>query len=76
MTKEKLSRRLEALREELRTGQDMEAELEGRLGQLRATLLRIGGAIQVLEELLAEEPPKPGTPESEISIAPSSEVAT
>jgi hypothetical protein len=50
--KEKLSQRLEALRAELKTGQDMEAELEGRLGQLRATLLRISGAIQVLEQLL------------------------
>jgi hypothetical protein len=53
--KEKLSRRLEALRAELKTGQEMEADLEGRLAQLRATLLRISGAIQVLEELLAQE---------------------
>lgn len=68
MTKEKLSRRLEVLRGELKTGQEMEAELEGRLGQLRATLLRINGAIQVLEELLAEEPSKAGAShESEIS---------
>jgi hypothetical protein len=53
--KEQLVQRLEGLRAELRAGQQMEAELEGKLAQLRATLLRISGAIQVLEELLAEE---------------------
>jgi hypothetical protein len=57
--KDKLSRRLEALRAELKTGQEMEAELEGRLGQLRATLLRISGAIEVLEELLGHDTAAP-----------------
>jgi hypothetical protein len=76
MMKEKLTRRLEALRKELKAGQEMEAELEGRLGQLRVTLLRISGAIQVLEELLAEEPPQPVELESETLIAPNSEVAS
>jgi cell division septum initiation protein DivIVA len=50
--KEKLSERLEQLKAELKTGQQMEAELEGKLAQLRTTLLRISGAIQVLEEML------------------------
>lgn len=50
--KEKLTQRLEELKSELKSGQEMEAELEGRLAQLRGTLLRISGAIQVLEELL------------------------
>jgi hypothetical protein len=60
--KEKLSQRLDVLRAELKTGQEMEAELEGRLSQLRATLLRISGAIQVLEELLDQDTPKPDAP--------------
>ena len=62
---QKVSQRLEGLRAELKAGQQMEAELEGRLTQLRETMLRIGGAIQVLEEFLAEE----NSPESENSEA-------
>ena len=64
---QKVSQRLEGLRAELKAGQQMEAELEGRLTQLRETMLRIGGAIQVLEEFLAEE----NSPESENSEASS-----
>jgi hypothetical protein len=68
--KEQLAQRLEALRAELKTGQKMEAELEGRLGRLRATLLRISGAIQVLEELLDE-----GAPRSDMPPAPAEPAA-
>ena len=50
--KEKLSQRLDELKAELKAGQQMEAELEAKLVQLRSTLLRISGAIQVLEEML------------------------
>ncbi|MGH8479379.1 MAG: hypothetical protein ACREXK_07365 [Gammaproteobacteria bacterium] len=50
--KERLTQRLEELKSELKSGQEMEAELEGKLAQLRGTLLRISGAIQVIEELL------------------------
>jgi hypothetical protein len=46
--------RLDSLRKEYETGQGMLADLEGRALDLRQTLLRIAGAIQVLEELLAE----------------------
>jgi hypothetical protein len=53
--KEQVSERLEALRAELKSGQQMDADLQDRLTQLRATLLRISGAIQVLEELLAQD---------------------
>jgi hypothetical protein len=61
--KDQLSKRLEALRAELKSGQQMEADLQDRLAQLRATLLRISGAIQVLEELLGEEnSPDTGNP--------------
>ena len=52
--KEKLSQRLDELKAELKVGQQMEAELEAKLVQLRTKLLRISGAIQVLEEELAK----------------------
>jgi prefoldin subunit 5 len=53
--KEKLSQRLEQLRTELKAGQQMGAELQGKLDSLRATMLRISGAIQVLEEMLGND---------------------
>ncbi len=45
--------RLEELRAELQKGQQRMAMLERERGELRDTLLRISGAIQVLEELVA-----------------------
>jgi hypothetical protein len=54
---QRLEQRLEALRHELETGQKMLAELEARRLGLQETTLRISGAIQVLEELLAASPP-------------------
>jgi len=50
----RLARRLEALQAELGTGQKMLGELEAQEAQLRRNVLRIAGAVQVLEELLAE----------------------
>ena len=47
--------RLEALQREYDTGQTMLAELDAKELDLRQTLLRIAGAIQVLEELLADD---------------------
>ena len=52
---EKIKRRLQSLKAEYEAGQKMLAELEAKQANLRSTLLRIGGAIQVLEELLSEE---------------------
>jgi hypothetical protein len=50
--------RLEALREELETGQAELRKLEEQRASLHALMLRsISGAAQVLEELLAEEQP-------------------
>lgn len=46
--------RIESLRAEYRAGQEMLAELEGRQANLKITMTRISGAIQVLEELLQE----------------------
>jgi predicted nuclease with TOPRIM domain len=49
-----LNERLEQLRQEFATGQDRLAKLDGERANLRDTLLRISGAIQVLEETLGE----------------------
>ena len=53
--REQLQARLEVLKRELHTGRARLHELEQQETSLRETLLRISGAIQVLEELLAEE---------------------
>ena len=49
---EQVQQRLEQLRSEFEAGQRMLAELDARRAELQQTLLRIGGAAQVLEELL------------------------
>lgn len=51
--REQLEQRLNQLMKELQSGEQMLAEQEKRRTQLRETLLRISGAIQVLEEALA-----------------------
>ncbi|AOY79961.1 hypothetical protein BJP36_08530 [Moorena producens JHB] len=52
--KQQLEKRLEALKSEFESGQKMITDLENQKVNLRDTLLRISGAIQVIEELLAE----------------------
>lgn len=54
VVKEKLEQRLNALRDEFEQGQKILAELEARQTNVRSTLLRISGAIQVLEEELGQ----------------------
>jgi hypothetical protein len=55
-----LEQRLQSLVQEYQTGQKMLMDLEAKAANLRETLLRISGAIQVLEELLAQaSPPAP-----------------
>ena len=51
---EQLRLRLEALKKEFEVGQTRLQETERQQALLRETLLRISGAIQVLEELLEE----------------------
>ncbi len=53
--RERLQARLDVLKNEFQTGQTRLRDIEQQGTQLRETLLRISGAIQVLEELLAEE---------------------
>jgi hypothetical protein len=62
--REKLQARLEILKREDRAGQARLREVEQQLTTLRETLLRISGAIQVLEELLLEENPAESTSET------------
>ncbi|HBE16245.1 MAG TPA: hypothetical protein DEG17_25140 [Cyanobacteria bacterium UBA11149] len=50
--KQQLEQRLQSLKSEFESGQKMLAELEAKQANLRETLLRISGAIQVLEEEL------------------------
>lgn len=52
--KEQLQSRLEELKREFELGQNKLRELEEQETQLRQTLLRISGAIQVLEEEIAK----------------------
>lgn len=65
MTDERIEARLAELRAEREKGEEMLAELQQRQAALRDTLLRIQGAIQVLEELKpdqdggADDPPAP-----------------
>jgi chromosome segregation ATPase len=57
LRREQLQARLEALKREDRAGEARLRELEQELTNLRQTVLRISGAIQVLEELLSEDNP-------------------
>lgn len=52
--KEQLEERLKELKAEFESGQKMLAELEAKQANLRESLLRISGAIQVLEEELGK----------------------
>lgn len=52
--------RIASLKKELEAGQGRLQELERQQMYLRDTLLRISGAIQVLEEVLKESPVEEG----------------
>ncbi len=52
--KQQLEQRLQSLKSEFEAGQKMLADLEAKQANLRETLLRISGAIQVLEEELSK----------------------
>jgi len=49
-----LQQRLQSLKAEFESGQKMLADLENQKANLRETLLRISGAIQVIEEELSK----------------------
>ncbi len=54
--KEQLEQRLTELKSEYQSGQKMLADLQTQQANLQQTLLRISGAMQVLEELLGLSP--------------------
>ena len=60
--RDRLEQRLRELKAEFESGQKALAELEAKQANLRNTLLRISGAIQVLEEELGKEDRQDGQP--------------
>lgn len=50
--KAQLTRRLEELRNELKTGRENQIDLEKQLGALKQKIVYISGAVKVLEEEL------------------------
>ena len=62
-----LKQRIEVLKVEFNAGQQMLAELAAKQATLQQILLRISGAIQVLEEELATAAP----PAADLATAPS-----
>ena len=67
-----LERRLQELKAEFESGEKMLADIETQQANLKKTLLRISGAIQVLEEVLAEvESSKNGANSLEAQLIPS-----
>lgn len=52
--KEKISQRIDELKREYDTGIKLQADYVAKQKDLQETLLRISGAIQILEEVLAE----------------------
>lgn len=60
-----MTERLQALQEEYSKGQQMLFDLDQRRTQLHNTLLRVSGAIQVLEELGAGKESEEALMESE-----------
>lgn len=65
----KLRQRLAELRAEYDKGQQALQDLESQAANLRATLLRISGAVQVLQESLGEEAQGSGAMAAEV-VAP------
>ncbi len=61
---QQIQNRIDSLRKEMEVGQQRMHDLELQVAQLRDTMLRISGAIQVLEELQAEDAPAATTSEN------------
>lgn len=65
--KNSLQDRLNTLKSEYESGQRLLAELEGRRAQLTQTMLRIEGAMQLLNEVMEQE--SEPTPEADEPLA-------
>jgi predicted nuclease with TOPRIM domain len=64
--REEIQARLEELKKELETGRAELQKVEMQRTYLHETVLRISGAIQVLEELLTDGPPTNKRDEAEV----------
>ena len=60
--KRELEARLKQLKDEYQKGQGQLVALEQETANLRNTLLRISGAIQVLQELMGDQPSENSIP--------------
>ncbi len=60
--KRELEARLKELREEYQKGHGQLVALEQETANLKSTLLRISGAIQILQELLGDKTPENSFP--------------
>ena len=67
---QQLQERLQSLKAEFEAGQKVLTDLEAKQANVRETLLRISGAIQVLEEVLAEQGDAPNGSPVAIPAAP------
>ena len=65
--KQQLGQRLQELKTEFASGQKVLAELEEKRSNIQSTLLRIQGAIQVLEEELAKADKAPANGTANLS---------
>ena len=63
--RDQLQERLDELKSQYQLGEGQLRELVRQEAALRETLLRITGAIQVLEELLGTSPAEPAAPAAE-----------
>jgi len=68
MQEEKLLSRLASLKKEFEAGQNRLRELETEQAFIRETMLRISGAIQVLEEFISESKPADAAAEATKSM--------
>jgi predicted nuclease with TOPRIM domain len=75
--RQEIQARLEELKQELETGQAELQKVEMQRAYLNETVLRISGAVQVLEELLARQPQgqQNGPDHSEAPLEPTQERA-
>ena len=68
--REQIRTRLNELRREFETGQTELQQLQLREAHLREMMVRISGAMQVLEELLAQPESEPENPASPAEVLP------